>query len=256
MPEDRLCGMNYGIAAFVSGRCQICPVKRARQGVDSVRGDAPKAIGSARTEKSHVAESLQTVIFWRDDLVRHRRPAVQGQHRFYGARRSEFVVGERNGMDGNRERRHPGRSIVSFIVASQATAALVSRQLTDLDTEIHLTTRFGEMAETLFDKQELVPDDRKVLFVLDLRISCGETEIAMRLRDYDAVLNAYVLSGRPWPRTLCLVEAEQTHPTWMQARPHLRATLLADEVETVIGQPHEMGWGASFALALRCCLRD
>ena len=80
-------------------------------------------------------------------------------------------------------------------------------------------------------------------------------EIDTRLGDYDAVLNAHMMSGHPWPKTLCLVDTEQTHPAWLQARPHLRATLLADEVETVIGHPQQRGWHDMFALALSCCLR-
>lgn len=152
----------------------------------------------------------------------------------------------------------PNRStsrIVALVVAPEETDMLIAQHLGRLDLEVHVTPRYGAMASALFDEREHSQEDSPILFVLDLRISCGASEVDSRLADYDAVLNAHMMSGRPWPKTLCLVEAEQTHPAWLHARPHLRATLLADEVETVVGHPQERGWHRMLALALSRCLR-
>ena len=146
--------------------------------------------------------------------------------------------------------------IVALIVAGEETGVAIAEDLRRLDMEVHLTPRYGPMASMLFDKRKQDQGDSEILFVLDLRLSCGASEIDTRLGDYDAVLNAHMMSGHPWPKTLCLVDSEQTHPVWLQARPHLRATLLADEVETIIGHPLQQGWHDMFALALSCCLRD
>ena len=145
--------------------------------------------------------------------------------------------------------------IVALVVAAEETGVAIAEDLRRLDMEVYLTPRYGPMAATLFDRRKHAREDSEILFVLDLRISCGASEIDTRLGDYDAVLNAHMMSGHPWPKTLCLVDTEQTHPAWLQARPHLRATLLADEVETVIGHPQQRGWHDMFALALSCCLR-
>jgi hypothetical protein len=145
--------------------------------------------------------------------------------------------------------------IVALIVAAEETATAIAKDLRRFDIKVHLTPRYGPMAAALFDQCKH-HGDSEIFFVLDLRISCGELEIDTRLGDYDAVLNAYMMSGNPWPKTLCLVDTEQTHPAWLQARPHLRATLLADEVETVIGHPQQRGWPDAFAFALSRCLRS
>jgi hypothetical protein len=147
------------------------------------------------------------------------------------------------------------RRIVALIVAADETGETIAGDLRRLGMDVHLTPSFGTMASTLFDKVEPQRSNSEILFVLDLRISCGASKIEARLGDYDAVLNAQLMAGNQWPRTLCLVDAEQTRPAWLQARPHLRSTLLADEVETVVGHPQQRGWQDRFASALRCCLR-
>ena len=143
--------------------------------------------------------------------------------------------------------------VFALVVAANEPGLAIAAHLRRLHMEVHLTRRFGDMAAALFDERD--SNDAEILFVLDLRISCGAREISARLGDYDAVLHAQLMSGNDWPRTVCLVDPEQTRPAWLQARPHVRATLLADEVETVIGHPKERGWHDSFALALDCCLR-
>ena len=148
----------------------------------------------------------------------------------------------------------PPRTLV-LVLAQAGTDLLITEQLRHLDVEVHLTTSHGAMAAALFDTEhEQVGAERTVLFVLDLRASCGADVIDARLADYDAVLNAYMMSGHSWPNTLCLVDSSQAHPLWLQTRPHLRATLLADEVETVIGSPQHPHWHESFATALSRCL--
>lgn len=145
---------------------------------------------------------------------------------------------------------------VALVVAAADTDILITRHLRHHDLEVHLTTSYGGMTEALFDVREQRPRDNRILFVLDLRIACGVAVIDARLRDYDAALSDYLLSGGPWPKTLCLVELEQTHPVWLRARPHLRATLLADEVEAVVGGPQQRNWHETFAHALRRCLTE
>ncbi len=145
---------------------------------------------------------------------------------------------------------------VALVVAAADINLLITRHLHHHDFEVHLTTSYGGMAEALFDVREQRTRDNRILFVLDLRISCGAAVIDARLRDYDAALNDYLLSGRPWPKTLCLVEVKQTHPIWLRARPHLRATLLADEVEALVGGPEQRKWHEGFAHALRRCLTE
>ena len=147
----------------------------------------------------------------------------------------------------------PPRTVV-LVVAQAGTDLLIAQQLHHHDVEVHLTASHGAMAAALFDDHEESSVAPTILFVLDLRASCGASVIDARLADYDAVLNAYLMSGHPWPNTLCLVESSQAHPLWLQARPHLRATLLADEVETVIGSPQQAHWHESFASALSRCL--
>ena len=141
-----------------------------------------------------------------------------------------------------------------LVVAAADTEDLIVAPLRGYEVDIRVTKNYGGMAEAIFDDDEHGGRDQPIVFIVDLRISCGTAAIDARLRDYDTALNAYVLSGRPWPRTLCLVEVEQTHPTWLRERPHLRATLLADEVETVVGHPHRREWRDTFALAVRRCL--
>ena len=147
----------------------------------------------------------------------------------------------------------PPRTFV-LVVASAETEKLILEPLRDYEVDVRITANYGGMAEALFDDDEHGAGDQPVLFIVDLRNSCGPAVLDARLRDYDSALNAYVLLGRPWPRTLCLVEVEQTYPVWLNARPHLRATLLADEVETVVGQPHRSDWQESFATAVRRCM--
>lgn len=145
---------------------------------------------------------------------------------------------------------------VALVVAAADTDMLITKHLQRQDVEVHLTSSYGGMAEALFDEREHCPRDDRILFVLDLRLSCGAVVIDTRLRDYDAALSAYLLSGGKWPKTLCLIEVEQTRPLWLRARPHLRATLLADEVEAVIGHPRDREWHAGFANAIRRCLTE
>lgn len=145
---------------------------------------------------------------------------------------------------------------VVIVVATTDTELLIIESLRRYDVDVRLAANYGRMAEALFDDREHVAQDRPTLFIVDLRLSCGAAVLDARLRDYDAALNAYVLSGRPWPRTLCLVEVEQTHPVWLSERHHLRATLLADEVDTVVGQPHRRDWQEAFATAVSRCLTE
>ena len=142
----------------------------------------------------------------------------------------------------------------ALVVATDGMDTLIAKHLRYADVQVQPATHHGEMAAALFDECSHRRLANRVLFVLDLRISCGASVIDARLRDYDSVLNAYILSGNPWPQTLCLVEVEQTHPLWLQARPHLRATLLADEVQTVIGDPQQRDWPDRFLTALNRCL--
>jgi hypothetical protein len=146
------------------------------------------------------------------------------------------------------------RRVFAVVVAPVETETLIAEHLRHHDVEVHVALRYGTMAAALFDDPEPGQGDRPILFVLDLRVSCGSSVIDARLVDYDAVLNAHMMAGHPWPKTLCLVETEQTHPVWLQTRPHFRATLLADEVETVIGHPQQRDWHKLFAAALSRCL--
>ena len=156
-------------------------------------------------------------------------------------------------------------SIIGLIVATKDDGLAIAEHLRRLDIEVHLTPSYAAMALRLFDNQKCCGNepprdanndgqtDAEILFVLDLRLSCGAAEVDRRLGDYDAVLHAHLMSGSPWPKTLCLVDASQTHPAWLQARPHLRATLLADEVETVVGDPGQLDWDEKFVAVVSRC---
>ena len=146
--------------------------------------------------------------------------------------------------------------IIALVVAAADVEMSIAAHLRLRDVEVVATTSYSKMAEALLDERDHGRRDDRIIFVLDLRISCGASLIDARLADYDAVLNAHMLSGHPWPTTLCLVEPVQTHPNWLQSRPHLRATLLADEVETVIGFPQQHDWREKFASALNRCLQE
>ena len=149
----------------------------------------------------------------------------------------------------------PSRTTVLIVADADADMRII-KPLFGYEVDVRFIANYGGMAEALFDECEQRTPDQPILFIVDLRISCGAAVIEARLRDYDAALNAYLISGRPWPKTLCMVEVEQTRPLWLRARPHLRATLLADEVETVVGHPHQLDWQEALATAVRRCLTD
>lgn len=160
----------------------------------------------------------------------------------------------RAGSGRSAHRTIPTSRTCVLIVAAADTQALVVESLRSFEVDVRHTATYGAMADALFEELERRDRNQEILFIVDLRISCGKSVLDARLRDYDAALNDYVLSGRPWPQSLCLVEIEQTHPAWLYDRPHLRATLLADEVETVVGHPRGPDWRDSFKAAVRRCL--
>lgn len=149
-----------------------------------------------------------------------------------------------------------GSRLVAFVVADAATAAALLPALRHPQIDIRLTPHYGAIASELFDAPTSWSPWREPLFVVDLRSSCGASVLRSRSADYDAALQGHLMAGHPWPKTLCLIEPAQTHPDWLAAHPHLRATLLADEVETVVGSPQEPGGVAALQAALDCCLRD
>lgn len=149
-----------------------------------------------------------------------------------------------------------GSTLVALVVADEAAARTVRQALRHPQIETRTTPHHGAIAAELLESPSAWSNRREPLFVLDLRSSCGEAAIRARSADYDAALQGHVLLGHPWPKTLCLIEPAQTRPEWLRAHPHVRATLLADEVETVIGSPDSAEWIGAFQAALDCCLRE
>lgn len=146
--------------------------------------------------------------------------------------------------------------LIAFVVADAETVRPIAAALLHPQIEVRITPRYGEIASELFEVTSEWSARHEPIFVLDLRSSCGDATVKARSADYDAALRGHLASGHPWPKTICLVEAEQTRPEWLLAHPHLRATLLADEVETVIGTPRGAAWISAFQAALDCSLRE